>query len=163
MRRRISIRCRVRPSIRRSVRRSVCPVLFLKVRILGASCAVYPALFYSFPLSFCCIRFVLFCDFLSSAFCRLFFKLLSSDSPVLHKMILSPNYHACVKSRNFLAAHWIEQRFLHCSTEFIIILTSSKNVLIFVLSLATIFIPSASPSPCIWTVASAWDIPSENS
>ena len=53
MRRRISIRGCVRPSVgpsvRRSVRRSVGPVLFsrVKVRILGASCAVYPALFFT--------------------------------------------------------------------------------------------------------------------
>ena len=54
LRRRISIRGRVSspvgPSFRRSVRLSVCPVLLSKVkaRILGASCAVYPALFFLF-------------------------------------------------------------------------------------------------------------------
>ena len=42
MRRRISIRGRVRPSVRMSV---PCYFRRWKVRILGASCAVYPALF----------------------------------------------------------------------------------------------------------------------
>ena len=49
MRRRISIRGCVRPSVRRSVRqsvrRSVGPSRVIFERILGASCAVYPALF----------------------------------------------------------------------------------------------------------------------
>ena len=51
MRRRISIRGRVRPSVRPSVRWSVCPsrVIFEGEKyILGASCAVYPALFSPF-------------------------------------------------------------------------------------------------------------------
>ena len=51
MRRRISIRGRVRSSFRPSVRRSVpCHFRGWKVRILGASCAVYPALFNSMML-----------------------------------------------------------------------------------------------------------------
>ena len=46
MRRRISIRGRVRPSVRPSVRRMVpCYFRRWKVRILGVSCAVYPTLF----------------------------------------------------------------------------------------------------------------------
>ena len=59
MRRRISIRGRVRPSVGPSVRRSVCPVLFRrwKVRILGASCAVYPALFFRPSISIPQIEF----------------------------------------------------------------------------------------------------------
>ena len=58
MRRRISIWGCVRPSVGSSVHwsvgpsicRSVCPVFFrrLKERILGASCAVYPALFFEY-------------------------------------------------------------------------------------------------------------------
>ena len=56
MRSRISIRGRVRPSVRRSVRRSVGPYVpcyfwMWKVRVLGASCAVYPALFFSLLLA----------------------------------------------------------------------------------------------------------------
>ena len=43
-----SVRLSVGPSVRRSVRPS--PVIFK--RVLGASCAVYPALFLSVPVSF---------------------------------------------------------------------------------------------------------------
>ena len=50
MRRRISIRGCVRPSVGpsvgRSVRRSVRPTPVIFKRVLGASCAVYPALFF---------------------------------------------------------------------------------------------------------------------
>ena len=48
----VSVRRSIRRSVRRSVRRSICqsvrPLFFLswKVCLLGASCAVYPALFY---------------------------------------------------------------------------------------------------------------------
>ena len=48
MRRRISIRGCVRPSVRRTVGRSGTPSL---IRVLGASCAVYPALFFCSLLS----------------------------------------------------------------------------------------------------------------
>ena len=47
MRRRISIRGRVRPSIRPSV----CLSRVIFKRVLGASCAVYPALFIMYFLS----------------------------------------------------------------------------------------------------------------
>ena len=54
MRRCISIRGCVRPSVRWSVRPSVRPSPVIFKRVLGASCAVYPALFISIIMSVPC-------------------------------------------------------------------------------------------------------------